>query len=42
MSNEEKQLTKEEIKAKKLEAKAEAESNRFIKERRQKLSDLQA
>lgn len=42
MSNEEKQLTKEEIKAKKLEAKAEAELNNLLKERRQKLTELQA
>lgn len=41
MSNEEKQLTKEEIKAKKLEAKAEREMNDLLKERRQKLFDLQ-
>ncbi|WP_234117024.1 lysine--tRNA ligase [Clostridium hydrogenum] len=42
MSNEEKQLTKEEIKRRKLEAKAEAEMNDLLRERRQKLSDLQA
>jgi lysyl-tRNA synthetase class 2 len=37
----EKQLTKEEIKQRKLEAKQEAEMNNLIKERRQKLSTLQ-
>ena len=42
MSNEEKQLTKEEIKALKMEAKAEEEFNVLVRERRQKLSDLQA
>jgi lysyl-tRNA synthetase class 2 len=42
MSNEEKQLTKEEIKNQKLQAKAEKEMNDLLKERRQKLSDLQA
>ncbi|SMC28965.1 lysyl-tRNA synthetase, class II [Clostridium acidisoli DSM 12555] len=42
MSNEEKQLTKEEIKAQKLQARAEKEMNDLLKERRQKLSDLQA
>ncbi len=41
MSNEEKQLTKEEIKAKKLQARAEREMNDLLKERRQKLLDLQ-
>ncbi|MFU0824371.1 lysine--tRNA ligase [Clostridium sp.] len=38
----EKQLTKEEIKQQKLQAKQEAEFNNLIKERRQKLADLQA
>lgn len=42
MSNEKKSLTKEEIKLQRLEAKAEAEMNDLLKERRQKLSDLQA
>jgi lysyl-tRNA synthetase class 2 len=42
MSNEEKQLTKEEIKAQKLQARAEKEMNDLLKERRQKLSELQA
>ncbi|PJI08802.1 MULTISPECIES: lysine--tRNA ligase [Clostridium] len=42
MSNDEKQLTKAEIKARKLEAKAAAAMNDLLKERRQKLSDLQA
>jgi lysyl-tRNA synthetase class 2 len=42
MSNEEKQLTKEEIKNQKLQAKVEKEMNDLLKERRQKLSDLQA
>ena len=37
----EKQLTKEEIKQKKLEAKQEAEMNALLKERRQKLENLQ-
>ena len=42
MSNEEKQLTKEEIKALKMAAKAEEEFNVLVRERRQKLSELQA
>ncbi|MDP4146463.1 MAG: lysine--tRNA ligase [Bacillota bacterium] len=42
MSNEEKQLTKEEIKQRKLEEKAAAEFNSLLQIRRQKLSDLQA
>ncbi|AJA49766.1 lysine--tRNA ligase [Clostridium pasteurianum DSM 525 = ATCC 6013] len=42
MSNEKKSLTKEEIKMQRLQAKAEAEMNDLLKERRQKLSDLQA
>lgn len=41
MSNDEKQLTKEEMKAIKLQAKEEAKMNDLLKERRQKLSDAQ-
>ena len=37
----EKQLTKEEIKARKMEAKKEAEFNALVKERMQKLENLQ-
>lgn len=37
----EKQLTKEEIKQRKMEAKKEAEFNALVKERMQKLSNLQ-